>query len=509
MELGIPYTLIGPDGTRVVFGNSDAAMADPDWVGFIDPEQGISGLDAAEFRGTLDELVEQDGAVAGPGFDGARPVTIPIILNPDMRAGAKSVLERKLKRAARARREDSVLRWTPSDVGVELELRLRRNAKPNTTGRHPTTVLLPMVSADNLTRSSAEASLVIDPNSAGGVIGYTSPYTSPYGTEFGVAGQQSVVNQGDDEAIPRFRLRGPITNPELLHNDTGRRIKLAVDLAASETLDVDVGRKTVELLTPLVLGDPTNIITNPRAGVDLTGIGGATAGILLTRLAGGGLPGGYETGVLSSGPAATATGVVASYGKSGTGLGVAAHPVTPLDRLGVRGWARIDSLVAGAITNLNLRMYWYKADGSASATAFTTVASQSNPVVGQDYEFVGLVDVPADAAFGVPRYLTAQTNPSTWDIETTAVAAYVVAADETVVPGYADGDMDGYAWEGAIHNSRSRRVATYNRSSRFGAVVFPDTKWWRLAPGSNDVRLLASAFSAGSTLTVYWRHAWE
>jgi hypothetical protein len=247
VELSLPYVLIGPDGTRAVFGNSDAAKADPDWVGYIDPDAGISGLDGAEFRGSLDELVEQDGAIPGPGYDGARPVVIPVVLDPTQRAGAKSILERKLKRAARARRADSILRWTPSDLGIEVELRLRRSAKPNTAGRHPTTVQLPMVSADNLIRSSAEASIVIDPGGAGGIVGYTSPYTSPYGTELPLAGQQFVENQGDDEAIPRFRIMGPITNPQILNNSTGLSLDLIYNLAAGEFLDIDVGRKTVKL----------------------------------------------------------------------------------------------------------------------------------------------------------------------------------------------------------------------------------------------------------------------
>lgn len=247
MELGIPYTLIGPDGTRAVFGNSDDAQADPDWVGFLDPDNGIVGLDGTDVRESADDLVEQDGGVHGPFYEGRRPVLPHVVINPDLHGAAREAAIRKLKRAGRALRDDAVLRWTPSDVGLELELALRRQGKPTESGRHPRTVQLPMVSADPAKRASAESQLTITPGVAAGIIGYTSPYSSPYGTELGVTGADSVENLGDVEAIPRFRIDGPITNPELLNNTTGKSIKLVYTLAAGEFLEVDAGRKTVLL----------------------------------------------------------------------------------------------------------------------------------------------------------------------------------------------------------------------------------------------------------------------
>lgn len=248
MELSLPYVLVGPDGTRAVIGNSDEAKADPDWCGFVDPEAGIVGLDGADVRESADNLVEQDGGVHGPFYEGRRAVVLNVIVDPANVGNVRqNQLERKLKRATRALRADTVLTWTPSDIGLELRLLLRRQGKVTIAGRRPHTMQIPMVSADAAVRSSSEAQAEVVPDAGGGIVGYTSPYASPYGTTAPVAGQTFLVNQGDLDAIPRFRIDGPITNPEILNNSTGQRIKLLYTLAAGEWLDVDVGRKTVLL----------------------------------------------------------------------------------------------------------------------------------------------------------------------------------------------------------------------------------------------------------------------
>lgn len=247
MELSLVYTFVGPDGTRAVVGNCDAAAADPDFVGFINPDNQITGLDGAEVRENADNLPEQDGGYHGPFYEGRRPVVVHIDLPPWLTAAQTSALERRLKRATRAYRGDTVLTYTPSDLGVELELKLRRNGKVNTTGRRPKQVQIPMVSADPATRATVEQSALIVPDLGESLVGYTSPYTSPYGTEAGVTAQATILNAGDIDALPRFDLTGPITNPELVNNTTNRRLRFLIDLAGGEVLHVDIARKRVEL----------------------------------------------------------------------------------------------------------------------------------------------------------------------------------------------------------------------------------------------------------------------
>lgn len=206
----------------------------------------------------------------------------------------------------------------------------------------------------------------------------------------------------------------------------------------------------------------TNKVTNPRAALDLTGIGGGSAGTAQARITAG-VPGGFATGVETTGTAvAAATGVVVSYGRSGAGTGTAAHPVVGGTRVAVRGVARVVSIGAGAITNLSLRVYWYTSTGAAASVASNTVEAQAGPVIGTDYDFEGFADVPADAAFGVPRILTSQTNPSTWVIRSSAMMMCEVDGDETVVPPYFDAWTDRSQAVGVEHLSETR---LYDRGS--------------------------------------------
>lgn len=199
----------------------------------------------------------------------------------------------------------------------------------------------------------------------------------------------------------------------------------------------------------------TNLITNPRAAIDLAGIGSASAGVALAR-ATAGLPNGAPTGVEAVGTAvATTTAIYGSFGRTGAGIGLAAHPVPPGATIAARGWFEVTSIGAGAITNVNMRMYWYQADGTASATAFTTVQAIANPVIGTDYEPAGIVAVPADAAFAVPRFVATQTNPTTATLRMTQVAMFEIAATDTVVPAYFDAWSDRTRSKGAEHASET------------------------------------------------------
>lgn len=263
MELSLAYTFIGPDGTRAVVGNCDEATADPDFVGYINPDNQITGLDGAEVRENADVLPEQDGGYHGPFYEGRRPVLVHIDLPTYLTPAQTSALERRLKRATRALRGDTILTWTPSDLGVELELKLRRNGKVNTTGRRPKQVQIPMVSADNATRSSAELSAIIVPGAGGPPVGYSSPYVSPYGTEAGVVSQTTIDSLGDEDALPRFVLEGPITNPELVNNTTGQRLKLLITLAAGELLELDTARKRATLEVGGLTSVPSGIVDYP------------------------------------------------------------------------------------------------------------------------------------------------------------------------------------------------------------------------------------------------------
>jgi hypothetical protein len=53
------------------------------------------------------------------------------------------------------------------------------------------------------------------------------------------------------------------------------------------------------------------------------------------------------------------------------------------------------------------------------------------------------------------------------------------------------------------------RILAQGTTDRYSALNFALSSWWQLAPGANDVRLQAAAFSAGAQATVFYRSAYE
>jgi hypothetical protein len=238
--VSLAYELIAPDGARAVVGNSDAARADPDYIGPLDPENGITGLlDCAGVRESSTDLVEADGASHGSFWLSRRSGTVqgllyPNVLDSDVVAAAES----KLKRATRALRGDGYLRWTPPNASSARQLRFRVQDGPHVTGRRPKAFQVTLVSTDLYALASTEASIVITAGAAAGETGIANPITNPISTSLTATGQEFVVNQGDAPTWPRFRIDGPITNPQVLNNTTGQLLALAYTLGAGEYLDI-------------------------------------------------------------------------------------------------------------------------------------------------------------------------------------------------------------------------------------------------------------------------------
>lgn len=244
--MGIAYELVGPDGARAVVGNCTEAQLDPDFVGFLDPENGLTGLmDGAEIREQAGDLVEADGGWHGAFYESRRPGTLQGILLPGAPMATVNAAERKLKQATRALRGDTTLRWTPSGETIERELRLRRQTPVRITDRRPKSFQVGLVSADPRILSSVEEQVVITPDTSVGVLGFTSPFTSPISTTPAATGAGFATNQGTVETWPRFKIDGPVTTPIILNNTTGKQIGFTGELLTGEYLLIDAQRASV------------------------------------------------------------------------------------------------------------------------------------------------------------------------------------------------------------------------------------------------------------------------
>lgn len=148
-ELGIPYTLTSNYG-RAVFGNCDAATADPDFVGDLAVDSGISGLlGAPDTRQGGGNRPAGEGGYDAGGLVGRRQGTISGITRADgtEMVGVNAKL-RKLYAATHCVDSDGVLSWTPSGTTVARMLRVRRLNGPDPAGRRPKTWQVTLESRD-------------------------------------------------------------------------------------------------------------------------------------------------------------------------------------------------------------------------------------------------------------------------------------------------------------------------------------------------------------------------
>lgn len=78
-----------------------------------------------------------------------------------------------------------------------------------------------------------------------GVGGLTWPLTWPLTWGSFTSGAFTAVNNGSRSAAPTVTFRGPLTNPKIENQTTGRTLEFQIVLAGGETLVVDVAARTV------------------------------------------------------------------------------------------------------------------------------------------------------------------------------------------------------------------------------------------------------------------------
>lgn len=235
VEVGVVYTLIGPDGTRAVINDP----ADRDFVGYLSGEDGVTGLERAGVRQSVDALPEADGQVFGAFRYEGLSFTLKGIVPPDAISGGSWLTRQaKLKRATNAMLADGRLLWTPSEA-PPVFVNFRQAQPTRITGRRPKAFLIAGVCEDNVAYSQelhTDQAII----TAGSVLGFASPLASPLGSAPNSGPNViTVTNRGDAPAWPVLTVYGPITNPVLTNATTGKAIRLTATLAAGEYITVD------------------------------------------------------------------------------------------------------------------------------------------------------------------------------------------------------------------------------------------------------------------------------
>ncbi len=82
-------------------------------------------------------------------------------------------------------------------------------------------------------------------NLATGGGGKVPPDTMPMALAPDSGGSNFIINNGNAPYYPIVRITGPVLNPSLRNNTSGKVVRFAVNLAAGEYLDIDFKRKTI------------------------------------------------------------------------------------------------------------------------------------------------------------------------------------------------------------------------------------------------------------------------
>lgn len=84
--------------------------------------------------------------------------------------------------------------------------------------------------------------------------GHAVPYVLPVVFEGGVGGSIVINNAGDADSYPTVRLYGPLTNPRIENQTTGKWISLTLSIEAGSYIEIDMENRTI------IQGDMTNRI---------------------------------------------------------------------------------------------------------------------------------------------------------------------------------------------------------------------------------------------------------
>lgn len=207
-ESGVVYTIESAEGYQAVLNDPTS----PNYAGMLVGEEAVTGLEGAEVRENITDLVEADGGSQGPNW--AKPRTFT--LKPTVWAAtpaARNAMLTRLQRASNAMRSDLTVKFTPSG-SIPQFLTARRAQRPVVTGAFAKQMFLAFTAADPRIYSQAQ---------------YAS---APILT--GTPG--SLENQGTAEAWPTLRINGPGTNPTVTGH--GVSLSLTTTLTAGQYVDI-------------------------------------------------------------------------------------------------------------------------------------------------------------------------------------------------------------------------------------------------------------------------------
>lgn len=230
-EAATPWTIVGPDGTTVEFNDGASGLL----------LEEVSGWDSASVRTNVEDLPEDDGAIADDAWLGQRPWT----LRGRIESGSAALRNQgvaNLQRALRALRGDLLAKSSPS--GLPAMQATARFADLKLGGGYVKTFQISLISADPRAYSQAEhnASEQGAPAPAGAEFDWA--FDVDWGGGTGATLVASVANDGNIDTPPKLKVWGPAIDPRIALVGGGSLYLDGLALVVGEWVELDVAATT-------------------------------------------------------------------------------------------------------------------------------------------------------------------------------------------------------------------------------------------------------------------------
>lgn len=208
----------------------------------------VQGLDMATLRTTSANRSGEDGNYIDNILFGERRVTLNGGINA---VGSESdlITKRRLFEQIVARQKDEngvlvqkVLRFTAMDgnqyrvTGQPLQSKMPLGNIRNSD------FTIDWLADNPYVESYAEATATVSTRTGGGL---TFPADTPFDFSASIGGASTVTNDGNAPAYPVVTLNGPLTNPRISNETTGKFISLLLTVNTGETVVIDMVNRTI------------------------------------------------------------------------------------------------------------------------------------------------------------------------------------------------------------------------------------------------------------------------
>jgi hypothetical protein len=211
------------------------------WV--VEKEEGWSG--SPPVAAVVEDRANGDGAWTGPGSFKARVIT----LAGQCLAPSQSAMLHAKDRFADAGSPYDLMDLVVDEAHMSRKAAVRLTDRPDPTDKGPRAFSWSLTLTAGDPRRYAVTPTIVSTRLAGTSAGRTYPRSYPLTYPQGAAsGRVTIVQEGTYKTCPAvITIRGHVVDPEIVHVQSGRRLRFELVVGADETLVVDLGAGTALL----------------------------------------------------------------------------------------------------------------------------------------------------------------------------------------------------------------------------------------------------------------------